>query len=81
MKVIHVTVYWKDDPAMIGDSYEEYLTVDGEVVLRGDYYHDHIGDKIEGYVDGLRKSNDNVEFSTLNLFSDEVQYPEDGDED
>ena len=30
------------------------LYIDGKCKMWGDYYHDHIDDKIEGFIDGLQ---------------------------
>lgn len=40
-----------------GDSAYELLVIDGEVVEAGDYYHDHIGDKITGYLRCFTQTN------------------------
>lgn len=42
----------KDDPNCTGDPFKVVLFADGTRTLEGDYYHDQIDARIEGFVEG-----------------------------
>lgn len=58
-----------------GDGYT-MLWVDNVCRMEGDYYHDKIDDRIEGFLEGLKIAGKNVEVRTLSFFYDD----DDGDD-
>lgn len=53
-KIDIVNVFSKDDEDMGGDATFTHLFIDGEYQFRGDYYHDRIDTYIEGFLDGMK---------------------------
>lgn len=45
------------DYVCFGDDQKEALYIDGNLYMDGDYYHDKISDKIEGFLKGLDYCN------------------------
>ena len=44
-----------------GGDYYQALYLDGKLVMEGDEYHDNIGSKVEGYLEGLKASGTEIE--------------------
>ena len=54
MNIIHRLVFESDDFSFARDPLSELLIIDDVIVLCGDWYHDHISDKIEGFLKALK---------------------------
>jgi hypothetical protein len=46
------------------------LIIDGEFQIGGDYYHNHISDRIEGFIEGLRFATDKEMIITTTKLAD-----------
>lgn len=48
-----VRSYCQDDPEFMGDACDVTLFLGDKVILTGDWYHDKIEDKIDGYLQAI----------------------------
>ena len=86
MKLEIVRTYASDDIEFKGDAYEVSLMVrtsgKAQILLRGDWYHDHIEDKIEGFLAALSFMKVSYEVVETSLNDEEYDdgYGENEDE-
>jgi hypothetical protein len=53
MKIDIVRTYNKSDTEFIRDALQEELFVDDDLILSGDWYHDSISSKMDGFLEAL----------------------------
>ena len=57
MKIEIIRTYEYEDTDFSGDALQVEMFVDGNSVLCGDYYHNHIEDRMEGFMVALEFLN------------------------
>ena len=54
LKIVHVQIYEEEDTDFVSDSTLEMLYIDNKYIMSGDWYHDRINTKIEGFLECLK---------------------------
>ena len=67
MKIEIIRTYEYEDTDFSGDALQVEMFVDGKSVLCGDYYHNHIEDRIEGFFEALDFLNISFEIVTKDV--------------
>lgn len=68
MKFFVKRIYAAEDLQFSGDAYEvELKDSTGRIVMVGDYYHNHIEDRINGFLDAVQYFGYEVQVDTTNV--------------
>jgi len=66
MRIEIIRTYPEEDLEFAQDAVEVELIVDGKVILNGDYYHDKIDEKIEGFLFALDSTDQKYSINEIN---------------
>ncbi len=71
MLIEHISEYAADDKKMLRDEVREILKVNGTVVLEGDWYHDKISARIDGYLKALKDQKIAYRLTTSKVYTED----------